>query len=325
MRAAVVTGFGGADVVEVQEWAAPIAGAGEVIVDVEVTDVIFVETAIRQGAHGGFFQVEPPYVPGNSLGGRVRSVGEGVDRDWIGKTIVGRTASFGAHAEQAAVPVDQLVVVPEELNLETAVAVFGDGFTALLLEQLAPDLAGKEVLITAAAGGMGVLLIQLAHKAGAHVIAAVRGQAKRDLVKAQGADVVIDYSEPGWEKSVLEATNGRGVDVVFEGAGGALGGAAFETVKDNGWFSAHGAPSGGFAQYDPAEAERRGITVKGIMDLRADSRSATSVTGEVVMARAIKGDLVPVIDRTFPLDQLGEAHLALENRTLLGKALLRVH
>ncbi|GAA1576492.1 zinc-binding dehydrogenase [Kribbella sancticallisti] len=323
MRAAVVTEFGGPDVIQTKEWPAPVASNDQVLVDIEISDIIFVETAIRQGEHGGFFDVKPPYVPGNSFGGTVRSVGPNVPEEWIGKTVLGRTLDFGAHAEQAIAPTDSLIEVPQELNLETAVAVFGDGFTALLLEQLAPDLQGKEVLITAAAGGMGVLLVQLARKAGAHVIGAARGRAKLDLVKAQGADVVIDYSQPGWEKLVLEATNGRGVDVVFEGAGGTLGAAAFTTVKDGGWFSAHGAPSGGFAEYDPAEAERRGITVKGIMDLRADSREIT-VSGADVMDRVQRGDLIPVIDRTFPLDQLGAAHAAIENRELLGKALLRV-
>ncbi len=323
MRAAVVTEFGGPEVIQTKDWPEPVAGEGQVIVDVEITDIIFVETAIRNGHHGGFFDVTPPYVPGNSLGGKVRSVGTGVPDTWIGKTVLGRSVGFGAHAEQALVGIDELIELPEGLNLETAVAAGGDGFTTLLLEQLAPDLQGKEVLVTAAAGGMGVMLVQLARKAGAHVIGAARGQAKLDLVKAQGADVVIDYSEPGWEKKVLEATNGRGVDVAFEGAGGSLGAAAFTTLKDGGWFSAHGAPSGGFAEYDAVEAERRGITVKGIMDLRADSTEIT-ITGKAVLDRVLRGDLVPVIDRTFPLEQLAEAHRAIESRSLLGKALLRV-
>ncbi|MEU4396018.1 zinc-binding dehydrogenase [Kribbella sp. NPDC023855] len=323
MRAAVVTAFGDPDVIEVQDWPEPVAGPGQVLVDIELTDLIFVETAIRKGAHGNFFDVKPPYVPGNSFGGKVRSVGPDVDEKWVGRTVVGRTVDFGGHAELGVAEATELVEVPAELDLQTAVAVFGDGFTTLLLEQLAPSLQGKEVLITAAAGGMGVLLVQLAHQAGAHVIGAARGQAKLDLVKAQGADVVIDYSVEGWEKLVLEATNGAGVDVAFEGAGGQLGATAFGTVKDGGWISAHGAPSGGFAAFDPAEAERRGITVKGIMDLRADTR-AIDITGEDVMRRAAQGDLVPVVDRTFPLDQLAEAHTAVEARALVGKALIRI-
>ncbi|TWD73176.1 NADPH2:quinone reductase [Kribbella amoyensis] len=323
MRAAVVTAFGGPEVIELQDRPAPTAGPGEVVVDVRLTDLIFVETAIRQGHHGGFFDVEPPYIPGNSLGGVVRSVGEGVDAALIGQTVVGRSKGFGAHAEQAVAVPDQLVVVPAELNLETALAAYGDGTTALMLEELAPELIGKEVLVTAAAGGMGVLLVQLAHRAGAHVIGAARGEAKLDLVKAQGADVVVDYSVPGWEKLVLEATNGRGVDVVFEGAGGELGATAFTTLKHGGWFSAHGAPSGGFAEYDAAEADRRGITVKSINDLRADT-TTTKVTGAEVIRRTAAGDLRPVVDRVYPLTELAAAHRAMEARQLLGKALIRI-
>ncbi|WP_405060358.1 zinc-binding dehydrogenase [Kribbella sp. NBC_01505] len=323
MHAAVVTQYGDPSVIRTEEWPDPVPGAGQVLVEVEVADMIFVDTAIRRGQHGGFFDVQPPYVPGTRFGGRVRSTGPGVPDSWIGKTVVGRGVDFGAHAELVVAAVDTLSEVPAGLNLETVVAVTGDGFTTLLLERLAPDLQGKDVLITASAGGMGLLLIQLAHRAGAHVIAAARGQAKLDLSKAQGADVVIDYSQPGWEKAVLEATGGRGADLVFEGAGGELGATAFGVVKDGGWFSAHGAPSGTFAPYDPADAERRGIIVKGIADLRVDLVS-TPVTNEEVLQRAAAGDLVPVVDRVFDLDHVADAHTALEQRALLGKALIRV-
>ncbi|MFD7160958.1 zinc-binding dehydrogenase [Kribbella sp. NPDC059898] len=321
MRAAVVTAFGGPEVIEVREVPDPVPAAGQVLVEVELADLIFVETAIRRGGHGKFFEVEPPYVPGSNLGGRVRAVGPGVPADWIGKTVVGRPPNFGGHAELAVLTPE--VELPPELALETAVAVYGDGFTALMLEELAPSMTGRNVLITASAGGMGLLLIQLAHQAGAHVIAAARGEEKLALSRAQGADVLIDYSKPGWEKSVLEATNNQGADIVFEGAGGELGATAFTVTKDGGWFSAHGAPSGGFAPIDPATADRRGITVKGIMDLRADS-TTTKVTAHNVLTRAAKGDLRPVIDRIYPLAQLPDAHQSLENRTLRGKALIRI-
>jgi NADPH2:quinone reductase len=322
MRAAVVTAFGGPDVIEIRDVPEPEPAAGQVLVEVDIADLIFVETAIRRGIHGEFFNVQTPYVPGSNLGGRVRAIGPDVPTDWIGRTVVGRGVGFGAHAELALTTTD-LVEVPSELDLQTAVAVYGDGFTALMLEELAPPMSGQDVLITASAGGMGLLLIQLAHKAGAHVVAAARGDEKLELSRAQGADVLIDYSKPGWEKLVLEATNGQGAGIVFEGAGGELGATAFSVVKDGGWFSAHGAPSGGFAAFDPADAERRGITVKGIMDLRADSTS-TAVTGADVIARAVAGDLKPVIDKIYDLDHVADAHRALENRTLRGKALIGV-
>lgn len=322
MRAAVVTQFGGPDVIETRDLPDPEPAGGQVLVEVRIADVIFVETAIRRGQHSNFFDIEPPYVPGGALGGQVRAVGSDVPTDWIGKTVVGRTVGFGAHAELALTTTD-LVDVPPELDLQTAVAVYGDGVTALMLEELAPSMAGQDVLITASAGGMGLLLIQLAHKAGARVIAAARGEEKLELSRAQGADVLIDYSKPSWEKLVLEATNNQGAGIVFEGAGSELGGAAFSVVRDGGWFSAHGAPSGGFAAIDPAEAGRRGVTLKGIMDLRADS-TTTTVSGAEVIARAAAGELKPVIDQIYDLDHVADAHRALENRTLRGKALIRV-
>lgn len=321
MRAAVVTEFGGPEVIRTQDWPEPVAGPGQVVVDVEATDLIFVETQIRQGLHAGFFDVTPPYVPGSSIGGRVGSVGPDVDESWLGRRVLGRMQDWGGHAERAAVAVEALVPVPDGIEVQTAVAAAGDGFTALLVHQAAPVREGSQVLITAAAGGLGVLLVQLARAAGAHVIGAARGRAKLDLVRAQGADVVVDYSQDGWEKLVVEATGGQGTDVVFEGAGGRLGAQAFETLADGGWISAHGAPSGNFAEIDPARAEERGITLRGIQDLRVDPASAP-VTGADVLAEVVAGRLVPVIDRTFGLDQVGEAHVAVEGRSLVGKALI---
>ncbi len=235
--------------------------------------------------------------------------------------MLGRTVDFGGHAEQALVAAGALVRAPEGLELQEAVAVAGDGFTALVAFGNSPVKAGDAVLITAAAGGMGILLIQLAKAAGATVIGAARGEAKLDLVRAQGADVVVDYSEPGWEKKVLEAAGGAGTQVVFEGAGGQLGKAAFETLAPGGWISAHGAASGDFAEIDPEPAQWADITVRGIGDLRVSPEDGQQV-GERVMAEAAAGRLVPVIDRTFSLDRLGEAHEAIAARSLLGKALI---
>ncbi|HZX08002.1 zinc-binding dehydrogenase [Kribbella sp.] len=321
MRAAVVTAFGGPEVIETREVPDPVPAAGQVLVEVDTADVIFVETAIRRGEHGKFFDVEPPYVPGGNLGGRVRATGPGVPADWIGKTVVGRPPNFGGHAELAVLAPE--VELPPELDLRTAVAVYGDGFTALMLEELAPSMTGQNVLITASAGGMGLLLIQLAHKAGARVIAAARGAEKLALSRAQGADVLIDYSKPGWDKLVLDATGNQGADIVFDGAGGELGSTAFAVTRNGGWLSAHGAPSGTFATIDPATADHRGITVKGIMDLRADS-TTTTVTPHQVLTRAADGDLRPVIDHLYDLAHVADAHRALETRTLHGKALIRV-
>ena len=115
MRAAVVTAFGGPDVIETRDLPDPVPAAGQVLVEVDTADVIFVETAIRRGGYGKFFDIEPPYVPGSNLGGRVRAVGPDVPTEWIGKTVVGRPPSFGSHAELALIMPE--VEVPPELDL----------------------------------------------------------------------------------------------------------------------------------------------------------------------------------------------------------------
>ena len=176
------------------------------------------------------------------------------------------------------------------------------------------------MLITAAAGGMGLLLVQLAHKAGAHVIGAARGQAKLDLVKAHGADVVIDYSEPGWEKLVLEATERRRASTSRSKAPVASSARPRSApCKDGGWFSAHGAPSGGFAAYRPGRGRAAGDHREGDHGPAGRHREI-AITGEVVHAASGRsGDLIPVIDRTFPLDQLAEAHTAVEITRAAGQ------
>jgi len=153
--------------------------------------------------------------------------------------------------------------VPDGLGLPAAAALLHDGSTEVGLLGETGVQPGEHVLVTAAAGGMGVLLVQLALAAGGQVIGAARGERKLAAVRQAGGQAV-DYSEPGWTGRVLELTGGQGVDVVFDGAGGELGAASFGIVARGGRFSAHGMSDGGFARLDPAEAGRRGVTVTGI-------------------------------------------------------------
>ncbi len=113
MRVAEVARFGGPEVLRIQKAPDPIAGRGEVVIEVVAADVLWVETMIRRGGGGEYFDVTPPYVPGNGVSGRVRSVGDGVDREWIGRAVVAHTGERGAYAEQVAVPVEKLAAVPD--------------------------------------------------------------------------------------------------------------------------------------------------------------------------------------------------------------------
>src|SRR5919204_180317 len=168
---------------------------------------------------------------------------------------------------QAVVDDDALVPVPDELDLRDAVALVHDGTTALGLVEDAEIRPREWVLVLAAGGGLGILLVQLARGAGARVVGAARGRHKLGLIRELGADAV-DYTTPDWTKRVLDLTGGTGPDVVFDGAGGELGRAAFDITARGGRFSAHGAPGGGFAAIDPHEAERRRVRLRGIADVQ---------------------------------------------------------
>jgi NADPH:quinone reductase len=163
--------------------------------------------------------------------------------------------------------------------------------------------------------------VQLARKAGARVIGAARGQRKLDLAREFGAEAVVDYTEPGWTELVREASGGPGQDVVFDGAGGEMGRAAFAITARGGRFSAHGAPSGGFAEVDPQEAERRAVTMRGIQYVQYAPAEGRRLT-ERALSEAAAGRIRPLIGQTFPLQRAAEAHAAIEARAVIGKTLL---
>lgn len=323
MRVVQATRFGGPEVLVMSEAPSPVAGPGQVVVGVSVTDILFVETQIRSGWGGEFFQVKPPYVPGFGVGGQVLSVGQGVDPAWVGQRVVAHTERSGGYAEQAVVSAEALIPVPDGLGLREATALMHDGPTALALADAARIQPGQWVLVVAAAGGLGILLVQLAHAAGAQVIGAARGKPKLEQVRELGADVAVDYSEPDWAERVRQATGGRGADVVFDGAGGQLGRAAFEVTARGGLFSAHGAPSGGFTAIDPREAERHGVTLRGIQHVQLARADLKQLVARA-LSEAVAGRIRPIIGQTFPLERAADAHAAIEARGVIGKTLLLI-
>jgi len=320
MRVAKVERFGGPEVLMAAEMPDPVAGPGQVVVRVTAADVLFVETVVRRGEGGGYFPVKPPYVPGGAVAGQVISVAKGVEPSWIGQRVVAGMAG-GGYAQQAIALVADLVPIPDGLGMDEAVALFHDGRTALGLLEATGAHAGESVLVTAAAGGLGILLVQRARSSGAHVVAAARGQAKLSLVRELGAETVVDYSEPDWTTRVREATGGTGPDVVFDGAGGQIGRAAFEITRPGGRFSAHGTASGAFADVDPKEAERRGITVRGIEQVQFTSADVRRLVVQV-LSDAASGQIRPVIGQRFSLEHAADAHAAIEARDVIGKTLL---
>ena len=326
MRAVLVDRFGGPEVLRLVDVADPEPGPGEVLVHATASDVLYVDTMIRAGHAVGIFPIRPPYVPGNGVGGTVVAVGPDVDPSLVGRSVVAPTGGpggGGGYAERAVVAATDAVEVPADVDLHTALAVLHDGPTALRILRRVAVRPGEPVLVLGAAGGMGVVLVQLLHAAGAFVVGAARGKAKLDVVDEAGADLAVDYDGPDWTREVLDATRGVGPAVVLDGVGGPLGRQALDLLRDGGRFSAHGAPSGSFAPIDPDTARRRHVTVTTLADLATDPTPRHQLIREAV--DLVAADAVnPLIGQTFPLRDADQAHAAMAARETIAKTLLLV-
>lgn len=237
---------------------------------------------------------------------------------WVGRRVVATTAAPGSYrgggyAERAAVPVATSHLVPDGVDLVDGLAAH-DGVMAVSRLARADLRPGSSAMVTAASGSIGVWLVPLLKRAGVRVLAAAGGPEKTGLAAARGADLVLDYTQEDW---TAEADGP--VDAVFDGAGGALGGAAFELLRPGGQFFSYGAAAGGFADVAERAAER-GVKVTGIHDgFTAEEMYAAMDEALELLARR---QLEPVIGLRLPLEQAAGAHRALEQRRVLGKTVL---
>jgi NADPH2:quinone reductase len=320
MQAIVIHKFGPPDVLVPEPVLDPVPGPNQVGIAVEVAGVTFVETQVRAGRPPNPAMLPAlPAILGNGVGGRVIAVGEAVDPGRVGQRVVTSLNGTGGYAELAVTDDVAPIEVPANLATTDAVALLADGRTAIGLMRGAHVQAGETVLVEAAAGGVGSLLVQLARTAGARVVGVARGARKLELARELGASVVVDYSQAGWPTLVRSAAGE--VDVVFDGVGGSIGRAAFDLLHAGGRFSTFGMASGAFVQLPEGAAEARRITV--LRGARATPDELRELA-RTALTEASAGRLWPLIGQTFPLEQAAAAHRAIEQRATVGKTLLYV-
>jgi NADPH2:quinone reductase len=318
MRAVWMKEYGGPSVLVARDTPDPVPGRGQALVEVGYANITFVETQFRARGFGPV-RASLPVVPGNGVGGVVAAVGEGVDPSLVGKRVVGPTGGSGGYAERVAADAAGLVEVPDGVRLDDAVALLADGRTAMLLIRSAAVRPGDRVLVEAAAGGVGTLLVQLAKAAGGRVVAAAGGARKLDVARGFGADVAVDYGRPSWADEVRAVVGG--VDVVFDGVGGPVARAAFGLLERGGRMVSYGLASGTWSDVKDEEAAAGGVTlVRGARGTPDELRAFTAAA----LAEAAAGRLRPLIGQRFPLDRAADAHAAIESRATVGKTLLEV-
>ena len=292
----------------------PVPGPGQLLVSVEISGISFIETMIRAGRmpRQG---VVPPAVLGNAVGGTVAATGPRVDGRWLGRRVVSGTGGAGGYAELALAAEADAVEVPEGLDLPSAVALLADGRTGLGLHRVAGPRAGETVLVEAAAGGLGTVLVQLAVAAGARVIGAVSSEPKARLVRDLGAEP-LDYTAAGWTDRLPP----DGLDVGYDGVGGPIGAAVLAAMRPGGRFLVHGLASGGLTDVSapPEGVVVHGIGTLGEIGVRAHELSVAA------LAEAAAGRLRAIVGQTYPLAEASRAHAALDAREALGKTLLTV-
>ncbi|MEU7467573.1 zinc-binding dehydrogenase [Streptomyces sp. NPDC044984] len=319
--------FGPPETLVYEEVDAPSPGPGEAGLTVTVAGVHLMDTVLRAGRETGMALPRLPMTPGREAAGVVDTVGAGVDRSWIGARVVAYLGHErnGGYATYAVTSADSLHRVPDGVDDATAVTMIGTGRTTVgVLEQAALS-AEDTVVVTAAAGGMGILLVQAARQAGARVIGLAGGGTKTEVVLEQGADDAVDYTLPGWERRLGEALGGGASTVVLDGVGGRLGRGAAESLGPGGRHLYYGWASdeGHFTTFTEAELAKYGITSRLVVgpSLFALPGGIRRLEG-TALDKAAQGVFRPVV-QSFPLDRAAQAHSALETRKTIGKVVLR--
>lgn len=324
MKQIIVNEFGGPEKLVLHEATVPSVGDGQIRIKVEATGVNFSDAMQRRNQY--VFSVTLPYLPGFEVAGIVTELGNGVNNVSVGDRVVAMLPGGGGYAEYAVTPSYLAAVLPPTISAQESLALQVQGLTAyLMLKDGAKLQAGQTVLIHAAGGGVGTLLVQMAKQMGAgKIIATASNAEKLAVAKSLGANELINYSQADWVQKVKDATGGKGVDLILDGAGGEIFQNSILCLAPFGKLISYGNPGGGSTSI---EAFRllvnnnnivQGFGLASYFEIPHLMQEAY----HYLFSQVATGKLKVHIGQSFPLKDAAEAHRKMENRKTTGKTVL---
>jgi NADPH:quinone reductase len=321
MKAIQVKQVGGPEAMEVVEMPVPQPKANQAVVKLAASGVNFVDVYFREGRYKA---AELPFVLGQEGAGVVTDVGAEAKSVKVGDRVAW-TGVQGAYAEYAAVPTDRLVPIPQAVSDQQAAGAMLQGMTAhYVSHDTYPLKRGETALVHAAAGGVGLLLVQMAHNIGARVIATVSTEEKAKLARAAGADEVILYTHADFEAETKRLTDDKGVNVVYDSVGKTTFEKGLNVLRPRGMMVLFGGSSGAVPPFDPVLLSQKGslyLTRPTLVNYIATREELVARSG-AVFGMIATGKLKLRIEHTYPLAEVQRAHRDLEGRKTTGKLLL---
>lgn len=319
MRAIQIRKTGGPEVMELVELPTPKPGKGQVLVKVEAAGVNFIDTYLREGR----YPAELPFTPGQEAAGIVAELGEGVSGFAVGDRVAWN-GTRGTYAEYACAPASDLLEIPAGMSFQQAAAVLLQGLTAHYLSHDTHAIrAGETVLIHAGAGGVGLLLTQMAKRLRARVLTTVSTEQKAELSRGAGADKVILYTMESFLEEVKRQTDGDGLPVVYDSVGKTTFEDSLKCLRPRGLLALYGASSGPVPPMDPIRlmAGSLFLTRPTLKD-HVRTRSELEQRAGDVFGWVARGELHVRVGATYKLEDAAQAHRDLEGRRTTGKVLL---
>ena len=320
MKAIQVKQVGGPEVMELKEMLVPEPKANEAAVKIVASGVNFIDVYYREGR----YKAALPFIPGQEAAGDVVAVGSGVTSVEVGDRVA-YTMVLGSYAEYATVAADRLVKIPDGVSYQQAAGTMLQGMTAHYLSHSTyPLKKGETALVHAAAGGVGLLLTQMAHNIGARVIATVSTEEKAKLAREAGADEVILYTQVDFEGETKRLTGDKGVDVVYDSVGKTTFEKGLNILRPRGYMVLYGGSSGPVPPFDPIQLSQKGslfVTRPSLGNYLA-TRKELEQRADAVFGMIASGKLKVRIEHLYPLQEAPRAHRDLEGRKTTGKLLL---